>query len=448
MSPVIPAGLIAPAAVAVLTALVAVAFGAAWALGVLAAGSAGIVAFHLWHLGGLARWAAGPLDEAVPEGRGTWRVALSALHRRVRTRTLAQRDLVVAVERFRSVAEAIPDGMVILDESNHVRWANARARLHLGLDLGHDTGQPLVNVVRQPEFIRYLDAEDYRDAVTVGSQREPGATLSIQVIPFGVAEKLLISRDITQLETVARMRRDFIANVSHEMKTPLTVVAGFIETLQDMELEPRQRTRYLALMQEQAKSMQRLVDDLLALSALESDQNPRVEAEFAVVPLLLELAADARALSGGQHAIALDTGDAATVTGNRDELASAWGNLVSNAIRYTPAEGAVTLRWRIAPDGCGEFGVEDTGIGIAAEHIPRLTERFYRVDRSRSRATGGTGLGLAIVKHVLLRHQAELDVASDLGQGSTFTVRLPARRVQRVAAPDAVPVATTSATSI
>jgi two-component system phosphate regulon sensor histidine kinase PhoR len=367
----------------------------------------------------------------------------------VRTRNLAQRDLVVAMERFRSVAEAIPDGMVVLDESNHVRWANARAQLHLGLDLGHDTGQPLVNVVRQPEFIRYLDAGDYRDAVTVSSQREPGATLSIQVIPFGVEEKLLISRDVTQLETVARMRRDFIANVSHEMKTPLTVVAGFIETLQDMELESRQRTRYLALMQEQAKSMQRLVDDLLALSALESEQYPRMEAEFAVVPLLLELAADARALSGGRHAIALDAGDGATVTGNRDELASAYGNLVSNAIRYTPAGGAVTLRWRIAPDGCGEFGVEDTGIGIAAEHIPRLTERFYRVDRSRSRATGGTGLGLAIVKHVLLRHQAELDVASDPGQGSTFTVRLPARRVQRVAAPDAVPVvAAPSATSI
>ncbi len=434
MSPVILSGLVAPAAVAVLTALAAVAFGTAWALGVLAAGSAGIVAFHLWHLGGLARWAASPLEEAVPEGRGSWRVALSALYRRVRTRNLAQQDLVVAMERFRSVAEAIPDGMVVLDASHRVQWANTRAQMYLGLDLGHDTGQPLVNVVRQPEFIRYLDTGDYSDAVIVGSHREPGVTLSIQVIPFGVEEKLLISRDITQLEAVARMRRDFIADVSHEMKTPLTVVTGYIETLQDMELEPQQRTRYLALMQEQAKSMQRLVDDLLALSALESEQRPRTEAEFAVVPLLLELAADARALSGGQHVIALDTGDGATVIGNRDELASACVNLVSNAIRYTPTGGAVTLHWRIAPDGYGEFGVEDTGIGIAAEHIPRLTERFYRVDRSRSRSTGGTGLGLAIVKHVLLRHQAELDVVSEPGAGSTFTVRLPPRRIQRVAA--------------
>ncbi len=434
MNPAILSALIAPAAVALLTAIVAIAFGAAWALGVLAVGSAGVVAFHLWHLGGLATWAAGPVDEPVPEGRGSWRVAFSALYRRVRNRNLVQRDLASAMERFRSVAEAIPDGMVVLDATNRVEWANARAQSHFGLDLAHDTGQPLVNVVRQPEFIRYLETGAYSDALTIASQREQGATLSIQVIPFGVREKLLISRDITQLEAVTRMRRDFIANVSHEMKTPLTVVAGFIETLQDMELEPRQRARYLQLMHEQARNMKRLVDDLLTLSALESDQNVVAELPFAVEPLLLGLSADAKALSGGQHTIALDIRDAATVLGNRDELASAFGNLISNAIRYTPEGGKVTLSWRIADDGKGEFGVEDTGIGIAAEHIPRLTERFYRVDRSRSRATGGTGLGLAIVKHVLLRHDSELDVVSDPGRGSTFTVRLPPRRVQRVAA--------------
>ena len=321
----------------------AIAFGAAWALGVLAVGSAGIVAFHLWHLGGLANWAAGPVDDPVPEGRGSWRAAFSALYRRVRARNLAQRDLVTAMERFRSVAEAIPDGMVVLDASNRVEWANTRARAHLGLDLAHDLGRPLVNLVRQPEFIRYLEAGDYSDVLTVASQREPGATLSIQLIPFGLEEKLLISRDVTQLEAVARMRRDFIANVSHEMKTPLTVVAGFIETLQDMELEPRQRARYLQLMHEQARNMKRLVDDLLTLSALESDQNALAEAPFAVEPLLLSLSADAKALSGGRHTIALDIHDAATVLGSRDELASAFGNLVSNAIRYTPEGGTVTL---------------------------------------------------------------------------------------------------------
>ncbi|MBK6336506.1 MAG: hypothetical protein IPF60_12305 [Betaproteobacteria bacterium] len=229
------------------------------------------------------------------------------------------------------------------------------------------------------------------------------------------------------------MRRDFIANISHELKTPLTVVAGFIETLQELELDPAQRARYLALMQEQAGSMQRLVDDLLTLSTLESEQNPPVEATFPLTPLLLERAADARSLSGGEHAVELDLAGVASVAlrGSRDELASAIGNLLSNAIRYTPAGGTIRLGWRTAADGRGIFSVTDSGIGIAPEHIPRLTERFYRVDRSRSRATGGTGLGLAIVKHVLLRHHAELDVVSEPGRGSTFSILLPAGRVMR-----------------
>src|SRR6188768_3400825 len=188
-------------------------------------------------------------------------------------------------------------------------------------------------------------------------------------------------------------------------------------------------------MHEQAKNMQRLVADLLTLSALESDQNPLHDEPFAVVPLLLALSADAKGLSKGAHEIALDIGEAATIRGSRDELASAFGNLVSNAIRYTPDRGTVTLAWRVDDDGTGVFSVKDTGIGIAAEYVPRLTERFYRVDRSRSRATGGTGLGLAIVKHVLLRHQADLEISTEAGKGSTFAVRLPARRVELAPVP-------------
>ena len=430
MFPVALAGLLGPAAVLALAGLAWIAFGAPWAIVVLVAGGGSILAFHLGHLEALVRWAQAPLDQPVPEGRGSWRIAFSALHRRARMRTAHQRDLAHTIERFRSAAEAIPDGMVVLDTANRVRWANARALAHLGLDLAHDVGKPLTNLVRHPEVVRYLDAGDFSDAVVVDSQRAPGVTLSIQVVPFGVDERLLVSRDITRLESVARMRRDFIANVSHELKTPLTVISGFLETLQDLELEPRQRDRYVQLMREQAQSMERLVDDLLTLSALESEQNPPVEAPFAIAPLLRELTAEARALSDGRHEIAFDLGTEAVVTGSRDELASAFGNLVSNAIRYTPAGGTVTLAWHAAENGDGAFSVADSGIGIAPEHIPRLTERFYRVDRSRSRATGGTGLGLAIVKHVLLRHQAELHIASEPGKGSTFTVRIPARRVE------------------
>ena len=451
MSPIVIAGLGAPIAVLILAALAGFLFDAAWAVGVLAAGLVALVGVHLRQVNRLARWADAPLDAPVPEAGGAWGVALSALYRRVRSRALHQRGLATTIERFSSAVEALPDGMVILDAANRIQWANARAQAHLGFDLVKDSGRPLLNFMRQPEVVRYLETGDYTDAVVIDSLREAGTTLSIQVVPFGVEERLLISRNITQLEAVARMRRDFIANVSHELKTPLTVVSGFLETLQDLDLEPRQRTRYLQLMAEQAKSMQRLVDDLLTLSALESEENPLAEMAFDVVPLLLEVSADAKALSNGRHTVALDIGEASVVLGSRDELASAFGNLVSNAVRYTPEGGRITLAWHVDPDGRGTFGVADTGIGIAPEHVPRLNERFYRVDRSRSRATGGTGLGLAIVKHVLLRHQAELDVMSEPGAGSTFMVVLPARRVRPASAaepaPEFVPARLPSATS-
>ena len=323
----------------------------------------------------------------------------------------------------------------MLDDANRIRFANARARAHLGLDPERDLGRMFGNLVRQPEVMRYLEAGDFSDAVVVPSQREPGMTLSIQVVPYGDEQKLLLSRDITGIEATARMRRQFIANVSHELKTPLTVVAGFIETMQDMDLDVRQRQRYLGLMHEQSRNMQRLVDDLLTLSALESEQNPPADATFAVAPLLGEISAQARALSAGRHTIVAVSPDdsSALLTGAREELASAFGNLVSNAVRYTPEGGSITLSWQIDADGRGVFAVADSGVGIAAEHLPRLTERFYRVDRSRSRETGGTGLGLAIVNHVLLRHQAELAIESEPGKGSTFSAILPAARVQRIA---------------
>ena len=432
MKPAYRTGLVAPAIVSAATLLVWIAAGPRWALAALAIGAFAVIAFHVYHLQRLTDWATGDLDGTVPEGKGTWAPVFSAIHRRVRARNAYQRDLKQVIERFREAAEAIPDGVVTLDAANRVKWSNSRALEQLGLDPTKDRDQPIVNIVRQPEFIAYVDAGDFRESVVVHSNRDGGKVLSLQLVPFAVGEKLLVSRDITRFEAVAKMRRDFIANVSHELKTPLTVISGFIETLQELELDDRQRVRFLQLMQEQSASMQRLVEDLLTLSALESEHNPVADEPFAIVPLLLHVSADAKGLAKGQHEIALDIGDAATVTGSRDELASAFGNLVSNAIRYTPAGGAITLAWRIEADGAGVFSVTDTGIGIGPEHLPRLTERFYRVDRSRSRATGGTGLGLAIVKHVLLRHQADLDIASEPGKGSRFSVRLPARRVQRV----------------
>ena len=432
MNPVWLRGLMAPAMVAALALAAYLIDGMTAALAVVAVGALAIIVWNLLQLDALTRWASGPIEVPVPEGRGTWALAYAALYHRVRLRSARQRDLRLALDRFVSGAKALPEGVVVLDANDRIEWVNPRAKAHLGLDLKHDRGAPIVNLVRHPAFVQYLAAGDFSEPVVIQSTREGALTLSLQIVPFGVEEKLLMSRDITRLEAVARVRRDFIANVSHELKTPLTVLGGFIETLTDVEMDERQRRRCLALMREQANSMQRLVEDLLTLSALESEQSLVNESEFAVVPLLLAVSSDAKALSGGRHEITLTIRDAATLLGSREELASAFGNLVSNAVRYTPEGGRIALEWRITEDG-GEFTVADSGIGIASEHLPRLTERFYRVDRSRSRATGGTGLGLAIVKHVLIRHQGELIIDSETGKGSRFTVRLPLDRVRIVA---------------
>jgi two-component system phosphate regulon sensor histidine kinase PhoR len=427
-------GLRAPVAVAATTLLAGAFDGIGLAFAVLALGALAIIAFDLWQLSRLSRWTREAGDTEVPEGRGIFAPLFAAIYRHMRVRNAYERELRHVIDRFRQAASAMPDGVVVLDAANRIDWANARALAQFGLDLAKDRGQPIGNLVRQPEFHRYLGAGDYGTPVVVESDREDGRTLALQLVPFAGDEKLLLARDITELEAVARMRRDFIASVSHELKTPLTVINGFIETLQDIEVDERQRRRFLSLMQEQSMSIQRLVADLLTLSALESDPRPLADERFAIAPLLAAVTADAKALSNGAHAISLEVAEPAIVIGCRDEIASAFGNLVSNAIRYTPNNGSITLAWRADRDGSWLFSVTDTGIGIAAEHIPRLTERFYRVDRSRSRATGGTGLGLAIVKHVLLRHQAELAISSERGRGSTFSVRLPATRVERIAA--------------
>jgi two-component system phosphate regulon sensor histidine kinase PhoR len=428
MSPVWLSGLAAVALVALAALIAGLSGGAGAACAVVAIGAIVVVGWHLLQLDRLLRWAAGPIEAQVPEGRGAWGRVFTALYRRMRLRSARQRDLRLALDRFESGAEAMPEGVVVLDGNNRIEWANSRAERHLGIDGRKDRGAPIVNLVRQPAFVHYLADNESGEPLVLQSARDTTLTLSLQIVPFGVEEKLLMSRDITRLEAVARVRRDFIANVSHELKTPLTVLSGFIETLADVPLDAPQRKRCLALMADQAQSMQRLVDDLLTLSTLESEESPLREAEFAIVPLLLALSADAKALSARRHEIALTINHAATVRGSRDEVASAFGNLISNAVRYTPDGGRITLDWCVSANG-GEFSVTDTGIGIAAEDIPRLTERFYRADHSRSRATGGTGLGLAIVKHVLMRHQGELRIESEPERGSRFTARLPIRRV-------------------
>jgi two-component system phosphate regulon sensor histidine kinase PhoR len=398
-------------------------------VGVVAAALALRLAFHSLHLSALRRWLRRPELETLPRGRGVWEEALAELHRFLRHRDAEHESLAQSLARFRAAARALPDGVVILDQEHRIEWANPTAAHHFGIDARRDFGQPVVNLIRHPDFVAYLDSRDFSQPLILRAARMD-ATLSLQVIEFGEDRKLLSSRDVTADERIDTMRRDFVANVSHELKTPVTVLSGFVETLADesFELTPAQRQRFFAMMAEQATRMQRLVEDLLTLSALEASSEPADEQPIELRPFVERLAEEARALSGGRHRIEAVIEDDCRLVGSRGELQSAFSNLVSNAVRYTPENGLVRLAWRL-DDGRGVFSVSDSGIGIEARHIPRLTERFYRVDSGRSRETGGTGLGLAIVKHALTRHQAALDVASEPGRGSTFSAVFPPGRV-------------------
>jgi two-component system phosphate regulon sensor histidine kinase PhoR len=405
-------------------ALVALMFGAAWGWGLFAAGVTAMLVWHVRHLAQLQRWLAHPLPGAVPEGQGIWDEVLAALHRLERETARREESLADGLARMRRAVQALPDGVVILDSANRIEWFNRTAEAQLQLDPGTDLGQNIANLVREPEFIEYLDSSD--DSVRI--TRGPALALSLQLIPFGQSQKVLLSRDVTQAERVDVMRRDFVANVSHELRTPLTVLIGFLETVRELKLDAQRQRDYLGMMQEQASRMQRIIEDLLTLSALDSAPPAADDQRINVAALMQRLKADAEALSGGRHAIKTHLEEPHDLLGVESELVSALGNLVSNAIRYTPAGGTITLIWRGGPDG-GRFSVEDTGIGIDPEHLPRLTERFYRVDRSRSRETGGTGLGLAIAKHALARHDATLEIESQPGKGSRFSARFPARRL-------------------
>ena len=423
MSRVARGALAAVAAIGAL-ALVVDAFAApAWAWATLAGGLALLLVHHLRQLSRLAGWLADPAAGPVPEGAGTWDEVLTALHRFERAAAKREKELAEALVRFRRAAQALPDGVLILDTENRIEWSNDRAVAMLGLDPRADLGQPLGNLVRAPAFAECLAADEAQEVHIEGAR---GAKLMLRLIPYGRSQKLLLCRDVTQAERVETMRRDFVANVSHELRTPLTVLVGFLETVRELKLDPQRLRDYLGMMREQASRMQRIIDDLLTLSVLESAPPPAAE-RVRIAPLLERLHGDAVALSGGRHAITLEGAPAVDLVGSEAELASAFGNLLSNAVRYTPAGGQVRLLWRDGPEGAA-FSVEDTGFGIAPEYVPRLTERFYRIDRSRSRETGGTGLGLAIVKHALARHQAVLDIESTPGAGSRFTVRFPPQR--------------------
>ncbi|QJR12211.1 Phosphate regulon sensor protein PhoR [Usitatibacter rugosus] len=382
---------------------------------------------QLRQLYALGTWLESGEVRAEPRARGAWDELHALLHRSKREAARREAELARALNRWREAARALPDGVVILQD-DRIEWCNDTALAHLDLDPARDVGHAITHLVRIPEFLAYLEGGDYAKPIEL---RPPdGRTLSVQVVSYGDGQRLVLSRDVTRFERMERTRREFVANVSHEMRTPLTVITGFLETLRDGGADAEETRHYLSLMTDQARRMERLVADLLTLSALESSPPPPMEEPIDMGALVERMGAEARALSAGRHKVEVEHAEGIELLGSEKEITSALGNLVSNAIRYTPQGGTVRLRWLAEPDGAA-FYVEDTGIGISPEHIPRLTERFYRVDRGRSRETGGTGLGLAIVKHALGRHGATLDIHSTPGQGSRFTARFAGPRVRQ-----------------
>jgi two-component system phosphate regulon sensor histidine kinase PhoR len=404
------------------------AFGADAGWAVFAGGLLILLGYHARNLHRLRGWLASPGAEDAPEAIGVWDDAFALLHRRERRLAQERRRLERLVVRYSQAGRALPDGVVILDGDDRIVWCNGKAESRFGIDANTDVGRPITNLVRQPEFVKYLTARDYTGPAQLKAGRGAALTLSIQIIAYDDAQKLLLARDITQAERLETMRRDFVANVSHELRTPLTVLMGFLETVRELKLDPERARNYMSMMADQASRMRHIIDDLLTLSALESAPQPLWDRQVPMRAVLASLYADAEALSGGRHRISLDAQGDCDLLGAESEIASALRNLVINAIRYTPEGGEIRLIWRAAETGAS-FAVEDSGVGIAPEHIPRLTERFYRVDSGRSRESGGTGLGLAIVKHALLRHQASLQIESEPGKGSRFRVHFPARRV-------------------
>jgi two-component system phosphate regulon sensor histidine kinase PhoR len=392
------------------------------ALGLVLAIIVAALFVQLVYLKQLGDWLNDPDSGKLPDGWGAWTDIFARLYRIRRGDERNQAELTEWLARFRQAMHLLPEGVAIMDDVLFLEWCNPAAEKHLGLTLERDKGRRVTNLIRHPEFIDYIILGRYETPLTLSIR---GRKLVCQIIPFENRRQILVTHDATETERIEEMRRDFIANASHELRTPLTVIVGFLEiAMNDPGLDAATRKSHLTLMTEQAERMQRLIEDMLTLSRLESTDAPLKREVVDVKAVVESVAADARALSGGRHDITVAI-DGPDVMGNAEELRSAFGNLASNAVRYTPAGGHIALTWQRGTDDL-QFAVADSGIGIDRQHIARLTERFYRVDKSRSRETQGTGLGLAIVKHVLLRHGGSLSIASEPGKGSTFTASLPA----------------------
>lgn len=379
---------------------------------------------QIHHFNRLNDWLQREDGSEPPEAGGAWGDLFDELARMQKRSRSREQYLRGIISRFQQSSAALSDAIVIIDNQNNLEWWNRSADRLLGLKATSDRGKPLINLLRDPRFVRYFRKGHYQEPLELPSPVNSDLQLQYQITKFGEGDRLLVARDITRLLRLEQTRQDFVANASHELRTPLTVIRGYLETFLDQEL-PRPLQRGLGQMQQQARRMEGLVTDLLLLSRLEASQHISDEHPILIQDLIQHMHEDAEALATGRgHRFHLDVDQEYDLLGQANELQSAFSNLVFNAVRYTPDNGNITLRWWVDPQG-GHFSVTDDGIGIEPMHIPRLTERFYRIDESRSSASGGTGLGLAIVKHVLVRHYAHISIDSTPGKGSTFTCHFP-----------------------
>jgi two-component system phosphate regulon sensor histidine kinase PhoR len=395
--------------------------------GVLIA-SLGALAWHLYHLYQLDRWLQTGRLDSIPEGAGTWpRVFARIEYIREKSRKRRRRWRAL-VREIRASARSFPDGGVLLNDRHEILAYNTAAQRLLNLKRTRDRGQRIENLLRHPDFVAHLASGSYGKSIELPAPAGHDTWISCLLIPYGPQQRLLLIRDITANVRLERTRRDFVANASHELRTPLTVISGYLEALQEDEAAPEVWRQPLIEMDNQAKRMSQLLDDLLELSRLESAQPCSLETEVDIVALVHTARKEALAMSQHPQVVDVDIRSSTRVLGDEKEIHSVVSNLVSNAVRYTPSDGAIRIEWDVDDRG-GRLTVSDTGIGIAEEEIPRITERFFRTDSGRARQKGGTGLGLAIVKYALRRHEADLEIRSRLGEGSSFTCHFPPHRL-------------------
>lgn len=397
----------------------------------LLAAVTGLLIWHFWNLLRLSWWLWVDRSMTPPPGRGSWEPLLYGLNQMQLRNKKRRRELGNLIKRFRSGAESLPDAVVLTTEEGAIFWCNGLAQQLLGLRWPDDSGQNILNLLRYPEFTQHLKQREFHKPLTLVLNN--GRHLEIRIMPYTDRQLLMVARDVTQMHQLEGARRNFFANVSHELRTPLTVLQGYLEMLQEQVLEGATREKALHTMREQTQRMEGLVKQLLTLSKIEAAPTLALNERVDVPMMLRVVEREAQTLSQGQHILRFAIDDALKVLGNEEQLRSAVSNLVYNAINHTPAGTTITIRWEQTPHGA-LFSVEDNGPGIAQEHLPRLTERFYRVDKARSRQTGGSGLGLAIVKHALNHHDSRLDVESQLGQGTRFSFLLPERLIARKSA--------------